>query len=79
MSHVIVMVQHCHREEGALRLTRRCERERTSTPGVRSHAVDWAAASSLEAMRLLRSARNDKVVSCSRYVRVHMRYPKMDL
>ena len=36
---------------------------------MRSHAVDWASASSLEAMRLRRYARNDKIVSCSRYVR----------
>ena len=26
LSHLIVRGQHCHREEGALRLTRRCER-----------------------------------------------------
>ena len=51
LSHLNVRCQTCHREEGALR------------PTWRSHAVDWAAASGLTAMRLLRSARNDKDVS----------------
>ena len=37
LSHLNVRVRNCHREEGALRLTRR------------SHAVDWAAAPGLMA------------------------------
>ncbi len=61
LSHLKVMFQNCHREEGARGLTRRCERSERVLLGC-DLMPDWAAAPGLEAMRLLRSARNDKGV-----------------